>query len=369
MERAAFFAAASLLVMSLALGPGCRGPRQDDGDDDPGADGDADADGDGDADPPRPGEEQLGEPCEGACGSADERKCAISSPDCSNDLCLIDPGHPQITYCTVDCTDRPCPGGWRCEDIVSFGDRAVERGCIAEPAECGDDVVELGETCDGDTPEGGRCVDCQGWESVCGDGHLQDDEVCDGDDAQGYCIDCARRMAPDFDFTVFSALGNAVQEVQGNTTWFYGASYEGPLAGDLPAAGGAEGCGAIEVVDTDEARTVLRWTVCSEGEDRVTWTFALPRDLVDLSFWDGTPPEEWRVTATLEHPSTGQSMTWSTTDHNDIFELRSWQVEAHGLVRGHLRARMEQDDPIQSFTIDPAELELDFTVHHPVLAP
>lgn len=355
---------ALLFMAFLALG--CRGARGDDEADGDG-DSDADADGDGDIEPDRPGQEQLGNPCEGACGSADDRKCAINSPDCPNDLCLVDPGHPQVTYCTVDCTDVDCPAGYSCEDIESFGDRSVERGCVAEPAECGDDVVQLGEACDGDSPERGRCIDCAAWESVCGDGHVQDDEVCDGDGAEGYCVDCSRFMPPDVLLTVRSALANAVQSVQGNTTYFYGANYQGDLDTELPRPADAEGCGGLEVLSTDELRTVLRWRIC-DYEDVVTWTFALPRDLVDLSFWDGVPPDEWAVAATLEHPPTGQSLDWTTAEHSYIFELRSWMVEDRGYVRGSLRARMEQDDPIQYFTTAVAELELDFEIHHPVLA-
>ena len=353
---------ATILSICAACGPD-RGTRGDDDDDTSGGDGD----GDGDADPPAlPGQDQLGRPCEGACGSADARKCAISSPDCDNDLCLIDPGHDQITYCTVDCTDADCPAGWRCEDIQSFGDRDVLRGCVAEPAACGDGVVQLGELCDGDTPEDGRCVDCSAWQAICGDGHLQDDEVCDGDGPGGYCVDCRRVEPPSFSFSVRKSLANAVESVVGNTTYFYGANYQGDLDGDLPRPGDADGCGTVEVVSSDAERTVLTWTLC-DGEDRATWTFALPRDRQDLSYWDGAPPAQWAVTATLERPSAARSLTWTTGEHDDIFDLRVWQTGEHGLAHGSIRARLEQDDPIQSFTVAVAELDLDFDIHHPVL--
>ena len=321
----------------------------------------------------RPGEAQLGNPCEGACGSADERKCAINSDGCDNDLCLVDPSHPQITYCTVDCTSVPCPSGWRCEAIVSFGDRAVERACVAEPASCGDGAVQLGEVCDGDSPELGRCVDCARYEAVCGDGHVQDREACDGDTPDGYCVGCASILAPHFDFTVYTASAGAVFEVDGPTTHYYGASIHGfstvtELSGDLPHAAEPDGCGSIEVVSTDAEKTVLRWIICdSDGQDRVTWTFPIPRAEVDVDVWSGTPPETWRTTALLERPAAGRSLEWTTTEHNDIFEVRVWQAGEHGLVRGDIRARLVQDDPIQSFSRVDAELQLDFAVHHPVL--
>lgn len=323
--------------------------------------------------PPAPGEEQLGNPCEGACGSADERKCAITSDDCDNDLCLVDPGHPQVTYCTVDCTSVPCPPGYRCEAIESFGDRAVERACVAEPAACGDGVVQLGEVCDGDSPERGRCVDCERFEAVCGDGHVQEGEACDGDGEEGWCVGCTSILTPRFEFTVYDASAGAVLEVDGSTTWYYGASVHGfstvtDMEGDLPLAGEADGCGAIDVVATDADKTVLRWTICDdEGQDRVTWTFPIPRAEVDVDVWSGSPPETWRTTALLERPSAGRSLEWTTTDHNDIFELRVWQTGEHGMVRGDIRALLVQDDPIQSFSRVDAELNLRFVVHHPVL--
>jgi len=355
--------ALTALVLLLCACPG----RRSDDDGEPAGDGDADADGDADGDGDRPGVDTMGVPCEGACGSADERKCAIGSPDCSNDLCLVDPGHPQITYCTLDCTDLPCPEGWSCEPIASFADRAVERGCVAEPADCGDGVRQLGEACDGDTAEG-RCVDCAGFEAICGDGNLQDGEVCEGDGEDGWCVGCTRLVAPHASLSVWRASAGAVDRVDGPSTYFFGVGYEGDeVAGDLPIGGDAEGCGALRVLETDATLTRFEWTLCSEwDESRLTWTFALPRDLQDLDLWDQPVPAEYAVTAVLEHPTDGRTMTWTTEEHIQIFQVRVWDAGERGHALGHLRAYFEQDDPIQTFTIDQAEIELDFELTHPV---
>lgn len=187
------------------------------------------------------GETTRGQTCTGGCGSDDNRKCSVSNTDCP--LCLVDPDHVRLTYCTQDCTAQPCPVGWSCEAIKAFGQDDVERACVADAAVCGDGTVQLGEVCDGDDPQLGRCdacsgyvaacgdgvlqegevcegddpqlgecVDCMGYRSICGDGVLQADEACDGDGPEGYCVDdCWRRLTPYVTFRPLNVQTRGVQ--------------------------------------------------------------------------------------------------------------------------------------------------------------
>jgi hypothetical protein len=320
---------------------------------------------------PLPGAETLGNMCFGACGAADSRKCSIGSPDCASDLCLVDPGHPQINYCTVDCTSRACPAGWRCEAIAAFGHDEVERGCVADLATCGDGVTQLGEVCDGDDPVRGRCVECARFESVCGDGAVQAPEVCDGDTADAYCAPgCGRLVHPSFTFTVHMRVANAVDRVEGPSTYFYGVGYEfgETETGDLPRAGDARGCGAVRVVEATTELTRLEWTHCAvEGDEISVWTFAIPRGIAEHDDWDAPIPPQFAASVSLRHGDGVRRIDWGM-EHMERFEVRNWSAEDPAQTLGSIHFRLEQDDPVQSFTVDPATLDLEVEMIHPVLA-
>ena len=76
-----------------------------------------------------------------------------TSEDCESSLCLYDGRTGIDSYCTQSC-DGECPAGWTCltpED--GTGDV-----CMANPAECGNGIVEKGEACDdGNTQDGDLC--------------------------------------------------------------------------------------------------------------------------------------------------------------------------------------------------------------------
>ena len=317
------------------------------------------------------GIETLGKQCTGACGSADERKCSITSEDCGSDLCLVDPAHRLIAYCTVDCTRLACPEGYDCEDIKAFGHDEVLKGCIAQPAECGDGVVQLGELCDGDDDGSmlGRCVECSRWEAVCGDGVIQAPEQCDGDTGGAYCMDnCSRLMHPTFKFEVHKRVANAVDYVQGNSTRFYGTGYQrGEVAmGQLPLAGDDKGCGAVRVLEATAELTRVEWTYCDDEDTVSVWTFAVPRTEVRYHNWDGPIPTQFDASVLLKHPDGVRSIAWDMT-HMEAFEVRSYIVRDARSSLGDINFRLEQPDPVQSFSITRAELNLDIEMTHPAL--
>jgi hypothetical protein len=321
-------------------------------------------------DPAIPGIETLGRMCFGACGAADSRKCSIGSPDCASDLCLVDPSSDLINYCTVDCTRRPCPAGWRCEPIQAFGHPDVTSACVAEPAACGDGITQLGETCDGDDPAFGRCVDCGRWEASCGDGAIQSPEVCDGDTAEAYCAPgCGSLIPPSFSFTVHDRVASAVDRVSGPSTYFYGTGFEfGELhTGTLPQAGDADGCGAVRVLETTPELTRLEWTYCDPDRTAAsTWTFAIPRIEVTHDDWDAPIPPQFDATVVLRKLDEDRHLEW-TMAHMERFAVRVWMTAPPAHVRGTIQFRLEQPDPIQSFSTASAELDLEFEMTHPVL--
>jgi len=314
----------------------------------------------------------LGRMCFGACGSADERKCSISSTDCASDLCLVDPASATVNYCTIDCTSSPCPAGWRCEAIQAFGHPEVQRACVAEPAMCGDGITQLGETCDADDPVLGRCVECMRFEARCGDGVVQSPEVCDGDTPDAYCAPgCSRLVHPAFSFDVNERVASAIDRVSGSTTYFYGTGYETgeTLSGELPLAGGADGCGGVRVVEATSELTRLEWTYCeAEGDGMSIWTFALPRAVVTYDDWEGPIPPQLGASVTLRKRGTDRHVEWTMADMQR-FEVRTYIADDPAHTLGSIQLRFEHPDPIQSFTNDTATLNLDVEMTHPVLAP
>lgn len=101
----------------------------------------------------------LGDSC--ATGCAGAAMCANQSDDCDTGYCLFDSRDDDNwqSYCTVDCTQTPCPEAYSCLDIAF----SLERACVADPAVCGDDIVQIGEQCDdGNTASDDGCRgDCQ----------------------------------------------------------------------------------------------------------------------------------------------------------------------------------------------------------------
>lgn len=315
-----------------------------------------------------PGIETLGRMCTGACGSADERKCTIGSDICATDLCLVDPASELINYCTIDCTSRSCPAGWRCEEVKAFGHDDVTRACVAEPATCGDGITQLGEVCDGDDPSQGRCVDCARFEPICGDGVLQGDEVCDGDTAEEYCVSCARFMRPTFSVTTSNWNAMAVESVEGPTTTFSGAgvSEYTMLGGEVPQAGDANGCGAVRVLETTNMFTRLEWTWCGEFTTaRAIWRFSIPRTEADYNVNDGDIPTEFAMDVTLEQPDVDREVSWTMEDVQR-FEVRTWQVVGDR-TSTNIDVRFEHPDSIQSFSTDEARFNATFEMTHPPL--
>lgn len=76
------------------------------------------------------------------------------SEDCETSLCLYDGRFRVDSYCTQPC-DAVCPEGYTCMTPAD-GTGDV---CFADPAVCGDGVVQRGEACDdGNTADGDFCA-------------------------------------------------------------------------------------------------------------------------------------------------------------------------------------------------------------------
>lgn len=344
--------------------------------------------------PPALGAETLGDSCVGACGSADERKCSTASEACT--LCLIDPGHVQIAYCSQDCTRTACPQGWTCEDIKAFGQPQVERACVADTATCGDGVTQLGEVCDGDDPAFGQCMDCQTWvpqcgdgvvqpgevceeddpmlgecvmcqsyRAKCGDGVIQAPEVCDGPSGGDYCLECQSLESPRMQLTIRQMVANGVERIEGNSTWYYGLGAEaGMQTLALPESGDARGCGGVQVIDSNEALTRVAWVVCSEW-GRSTWQFALPRMMQSHRSFDGPIPSEFGATVRVEAHDGSYDLQW-TMDHMESFEVRTFTTEAPAWSQGNLQFWLRTDDPLASWNEAEARIDLNFRILHPL---
>lgn len=108
----------------------------------------------------------VGNSCATGCIGADV--CANSSTTCEHGYCLFDGRGDQFdSYCTMDCSTTGCPAGYHCEDVPFDLDRA----CVADPAVCGDGVLERGEACDdGNTASDDGCRgDCESTDTPLGD--------------------------------------------------------------------------------------------------------------------------------------------------------------------------------------------------------
>jgi hypothetical protein len=100
----------------------------------------------------------LGKSCPMGCNLT---LCVITTSDeCSNGICAWDGRDGFDSYCSQACDDGLCPPGWTCMP-PSDGEGAF---CFADPAVCGNGVVERGELCDPGldvgTPESGCAADC-----------------------------------------------------------------------------------------------------------------------------------------------------------------------------------------------------------------
>jgi len=86
----------------------------------------------------------LGRSCAFGCNL---ETCAdTSSTSCSTHICVADDRGARLeTYCSQRCDSAPCPAAYRC---VASAD-GEGRFCFAEPATCGDGIVQRGEVCDG----------------------------------------------------------------------------------------------------------------------------------------------------------------------------------------------------------------------------
>lgn len=352
-----------------------------------------------DAGPPL-GADTLGASCTGGCGADDDRKCTTGTSDCP--LCMVDPGHVALTYCSQDCTTQPCPIGWTCEAVKAFGQDDVTQACVADTAVCGDGVVQLGERCDGDDPMLGRCVDCGGYEAVCGDGVVQMGEVCDGDDPmlgrcvdcqryegvcgdgviqmgetcdgdgpEGYCIDCQRLEAPRLELLIRPNTSvRGVERNEANMTWYYNFTFD-QMTTDLtlPTAGDADGCGRVEVVETTSDATRVAFTLCGGTGGRwgrSTWTVGFPRaENIRVRSADANIPDVYRPRHLVESLDGQYRLAWDLS-HARIFDLSTFQTEVPAFTRGNMTLWLEQPDPIASFARASARLEIGFRILHPM---
>lgn len=118
-------------------------------------DSDTAVDSDTDTDPPLEAVSDLGAFCPMGCNL---ETCVDSeSEDCESSLCLYDGRFRIDTYCTQPC-DAVCPEGYTCATPEDGSDDV----CFADPAVCGDGIVQRGEACDdGNTDDGDFCAgDC-----------------------------------------------------------------------------------------------------------------------------------------------------------------------------------------------------------------
>ncbi len=318
-----------------------------------------------------PGIETLGHMCGGACGSADERKCSISHEECASDLCLVDPASDLIAYCTVDCTARACPAGFRCEAIKAFGHDEVTHGCVAETASCGDGIVQLGEVCDGDDGVHGHCVDCARWEAACGDGAVQEGEACDGDDAEGYCnASCTARVAPQFRITAYTWEASAMVSYTPTTsvTTGWNIDYGGVDAGGLPLAGDSSGCGSVRVLDSTAELTRLEWVQCdTDGQIRATWNVAIPRTETSYATPGSAAAAGFQAEVTLRADEYDREVTWTMDDATGSFQLDTYIVDDPATTYTNIDLWFEKQSPLASFQDDYARMNVLLVMTHPVV--
>jgi cysteine-rich repeat protein len=262
--------------------------------------------------PVSPANAELGKACTAACGSGDDRKCALQAEQCSNRLCLVDPAAPAglVAYCSIDCATSDCPNAYHCEDIVSFSDRSVTRACVANAATCDNGIIELGEVCDGDGDGSkGTCVDCKKWSapagpSKCGDGIVQVGEECDGDTATAYCSPKCERLEPAFGLVKLTFYAKVEGDAAGRTI-----DYSGTVEATLPQAGDANGCNAVKVIVNEKLSTRFTWTYCDPKGTRATVTMALPRSSFS---YPAAVPQEFVPTIQIENPRKGTVAKFAT---------------------------------------------------------
>jgi hypothetical protein len=100
----------------------------------------------------------LGKNCPMGCNLT---LCVSTTSDsCENRFCVWDGRFGFDSYCSEPCEEGTCPAGWQCL-VADDGEGSF---CFANPAECGNGIVERGETCDPgpDTgsPQSGCSSDC-----------------------------------------------------------------------------------------------------------------------------------------------------------------------------------------------------------------
>jgi cysteine-rich repeat protein len=110
----------------------------------------------------------------------------------------------------AECGNGVVEGGETCDDGNDVPGDGCEPSCVVTPV-CGNGVPEEGEACDdGNTMDGDECgADCQiaTPPAVCGDGEVQDPEICDDGDMEG-----GDGCEPDCTITP-PECGNAIVEV------------------------------------------------------------------------------------------------------------------------------------------------------------
>lgn len=254
----------------------------------------------------------IGHACAGACGGARELDCALPSADsCGGGWCLVDikTTGSLRQYCTVDCATTACPAGFHCGEMDVIGVDGIQRGCVADPAKCGDGVRQLGEVCEpGESSDQGTCkADCSGWKGACGDGKLQAGETCEADTKDAYCIQC--QVAPPTIQVMAST--RMTSEKWGPQIVTHVGSSTGKKS--LPTKGDAQGCGRVEIVERNAELIRIELTDCSpSNHTRGTWTLAIPRAPQTMST---AATDKWRPNAKLEELDElgdGRVMTYPT---------------------------------------------------------
>lgn len=231
---------------------------------------------------------QMGKSCFGACGSGTAQKCAVSADECANKLCIVAPSSvagssAPLAYCTVGCGSEECGAGYHCESIKDFTSTTGGRACVADAENCGNGVVELGETCDG-AKEGRDCAaDCKSFVARCGDKIIEGEEECDGNTDEQWCSSECKKLAPMLRLTGISMKWNYADS--GSETIIS----NGSAGGDLPVTGDSKGCGSVIPKEITQDYVRYEWKHCKSDGLTALLSFAVPRTEVSYYRSDSFP--------------------------------------------------------------------------------
>ena len=143
---------------------------------------------------------ELGGACAGGCGGTNV--CTVESTECETGACLFDSrGATWQSYCTMGCSSAACPVGYHCEDVAFI----LQRACVADPAVCGDNVLQRGEACD--------------------DGNNIDNDGCKGDCSAQDTPAAAQKRG----HFVFSVTGSYTPKGGADTPFAYNADVDNQL--------------------------------------------------------------------------------------------------------------------------------------------